>query len=89
MTATISPRTAQAAARLSLRAADHPIPPGCTVVLTTGVPGYEPVTSTYTAQPAQVEAAVELLQSATGRVIPSAAVLAALPREQALEGGAA
>lgn len=89
MTDTVSPRTAQAAARLGLRLAEHMIPPGCTIALTETVPGYEPSTSVYAAQPAQVEAAVELLQAATGRVIPSAAVVAALPWGQALEDGAA
>lgn len=89
MTVTIDPRTAQAAARLGLRAAGHQIPPGCEIVLTETVPGYEPSASVYAAQPAQVEAAVEQLAAATGRVIPSAAVLAALPREHDLDGGMA
>lgn len=69
----ISPRAAQAAARLTLRAAGHQIPTGCSVMLTAGVPGYEPATHTYAVQPTQVEAVLA----------------AALPREQAPEGGAA
>ena len=89
MTDTVSPRTAQAAARLGLRLAEHMIPPGCTIALTKCVPGYEPSARIYAAQPSQVEAAVELLQAATGRVIPSAAVLAALPWGHDLKGVAA
>lgn len=89
MTDTVSTRTAQAAARLALRLAGHMIPPGCSIALTETVPGYEPGTSTYAAQPSQVGAAVEQLAAATGRVIPSTAVLAALPWEQAVEDGAA
>ena len=73
MTVTVSPRAAQAAARLTLRAAGHQIPIGCEIVLTAGVPGYEPATSTYAVQPAQLEPAIA----------------AALPWERPLEDGAA
>lgn len=73
MTVTISPRAAQALARLALRSAGHLIQPGCSVVLTTVVPGYEPSTHTYAVQPAQLEPAIA----------------AALPWERTLEDGAA
>ena len=73
MTVTISPRAAQALARLALRLAGHRIPTGCGIVLTAGVPGYEPSTHTYAVQRTQLDERL----------------VAALPREQALEGGAA
>lgn len=69
----ISPRAAQALARLALRSAGHMIPAGCTVMLTTGVPGYEPSTHVHAVQPAQLEPAIA----------------AALPWERPLEDGAA
>lgn len=61
MTDTVTPRTAHAAARLTLRAAGHRIPTGCEIVLTAGVPGYEPSTHTYAVQPAQLEPALTAL----------------------------
>ena len=73
MTATISPRAAQALARLALRSAGHQIPIGCAVMLTAGVPGYEPSSHTYAVQPSQLEPALAAL----------------LPWEQTLEDGAA
>lgn len=73
MTVAISPRTAQALARLTLRAAGHQIPTGCSVMLTAGVPGYEPATHVYAVQPAQLEPALAAL----------------LPWEDDLEDGAA
>lgn len=73
MTITVSPRAAQAAARLGLRAAGHQIPPRAAIVRTEGVPGYEPSTHTYAVQAAQIEPALAAL----------------LPWEQTLEDGAA
>lgn len=73
MTVTISPRAAQALAHLALRSAGHHIPTGCKIVLTTGVPGYEPSTHVYAVQPAQLEPAIAV----------------ALPWEQSLADGAA
>lgn len=72
-TVTVSPRAAQAAARLGLRAAGHQIPPGCEIVLTAGVPGYEPSSHIYAVQPTQVDPVIAAL----------------LPWGHDLEGGAA
>ncbi len=73
MTVTISPRATQAVARLALRSAGHMIPAGCSIALTTGVPGYEPSTHVYAVQPTQVDPAIAAL----------------LPWEQAVGDGAA
>lgn len=73
MDTTIDPHTAQAAARLGLRLAGHMIPPGCEIVLTESVPGYEPATHVYAVRAAQLEPALAAL----------------LPWEQTLDGGAA